>query len=57
MLKPEKDLEFKTGGNKKYEAEAIIDNAVYGKQANGNDQMSGLYYLVLCKGDPKEENT
>ncbi len=45
LLKPEKDVDFETGGNKEYEFETIIDSAVYGQQAN-NDQMPGLYYLI-----------
>ncbi len=55
LLEPEKELVFEVGGNKEYEVKAIIDSAVYGQQAN--DQMQGLYYLVLWKGYPKEENT
>ncbi len=51
----EKELEFEAGGNKEDEVKAIINIAVYGQQAN--DQMSGLYYLILWKGYPKEENT
>ncbi len=51
----EKDLEFKAGDDKEYKVKAIIDSAVYGQQAN--DQMPGLYYLVLWKGYPEEENT
>ena len=42
----EKELEFQVGDTKEYEVEAIIDSAVYGQQAN-NNQMPGLYYLVL----------
>ncbi len=41
----EKELEFEVGGNKEYKIEAMIDNVVYGQQAN--NQMSGLYHLVL----------
>ncbi len=52
---PEPEKEFEAGNNKEYEVEAIIDSAVYGKQAN--DQMPGLYYLVSWKGYPEEENT
>ncbi len=52
---PELEKEFEAGNNKEYEVEAIIDSAVYGQQAN--DQMPGLYYLVLWKGYPEEENT
>ncbi len=55
LSKPKKELEFETGGNKEYEVEAIIDSAVYDQQVN--NQMQGLYYLVLWKGYPEEENT
>ncbi len=55
LPEPEKELEFEAGGNKEYEVEAIIDSAVYGQQVN--NQMPGLYYLVLSKGYPEEENT
>ncbi len=55
LPEPEKEVEFETGDNKEYEVEAIIDSAVYNQQAN--DQMPGLYYLILWKGYPKEENT
>ncbi len=51
----EKDLEFEAGDNKEYEVEAIINSALYSQQAN--NQMPGLYYLVLWKGYPEEENT
>ncbi len=43
---PEPEKEFEAGDDKEYEVEAIIDSAVYGQQAN-NNQMPGLYYLVL----------
>ena len=52
----EKELEFEAGDNKEYEVEAIINSAVYRQQAN-NDQMPSLYYLVLWKSYPEEENT
>ncbi len=55
LPEPEKDVEFEAGGNKEYEVEAIIDSAVYDQQAN--NQMPSLYYLVLWKGYPDEENT
>ena len=42
---PEPKKEFEVKDNKKYEVEAIIHSAMYGQQAN--DQMPGLYYLVL----------
>ncbi len=51
----ELEKEFEAGNNKKYEVEAIIDSMVYSQQAN--DQKLGLYYLVLWKGYPEEENT
>ncbi len=43
----EKDLEFEDVGNKEYEIDVIIDRVIYGQQANGNNEMPGLYYLVL----------
>ena len=52
---PEPDGEFETGDDKEYKVEAIIDSVVYGKETN--DQMPGLYYLVLWKGYPEEEST
>ncbi len=54
LPEPEKDLEFGAGDDKEYEVKTIIDNAVYGQQAN--DQIPGLYYLVLWKGYPEEKN-
>ncbi len=54
LSEPEK--EFEARDNKEYEVEAIINSAVYNQQAN-NSQMPGLYYLVLWKGYPEEENT
>ncbi len=56
LPKPEKDVEFEVGSNKKYEVKAIIVSAVYGQQAN-NNQMLGLYYLVFWKSYLEEENT
>ncbi len=55
LPEPEKDVEFETEGNKKYEIKTIIDSAVYGQQTN--DQILDLYYLILWKGYPEEENT
>ncbi len=53
---PEPEREFEAGdNNKEYEVEAIIDSAVYGKEAN--NQMPSLYYLVLWKDYPEEEST
>ncbi len=53
LLEPEK--KFEVGDNKEYEVKAIINSAVYDKEAN--NQMPGLYYLVLWKSYPKKENT
>ena len=53
FLKPEP--EFNTGNNKEYEVEAIIDSAVYAKEAEG--YLPSLYYLVFWKGYPEEEST
>ena len=47
--------EFKLGDDKEYEVEAIRDNAVYNKEANGH--FSRLYYLIAWKGYPEEEST
>ena len=44
--------EFETGDNKEYEIEAIRNNKVYAKKADG--YLSGLYYLVISKGYPKK---
>ncbi len=44
LLEPEKELEFEARGDKEYKIEAIIDNAMYGQQANSN-QIPDLYYL------------
>ena len=48
-------LEFKPGNDKKYEMEAIWDSAVYTKEVDGH--LPELYYLVIWKGYPEEENT
>ncbi len=55
LPEPEKEFDFEAGDNKEYEVKVMIDNAVYDQQAN--DQMPGLYYLVLWKSYPEEENT
>ena len=48
--------EFKPGDNDmEYKVEAIRDSAVYTKETDGH--LSGLYYLVVWKGYPEEENT
>ena len=47
--------EFEARDNKEYEVKTMIDSAVYGQQVN--NQISGLYYLILWKSYSKEENT
>ena len=46
---------FEVGNNKEYEVEAIHNNAIYAKEADG--YLLGLYYLVIQKDYPKKENT
>ena len=48
-------LKFEPDTNKKYKVEAIWDIAIYVMEANGH--LSGLYYLIACKGYTEEENT
>ena len=48
-------LEFEPGDDKEYEVEAIQDSAVYAKEADKH--LPELYYLVIWKGYPEEENT
>ena len=48
-------LEFKAGNNKKYEVGGIWDNVIYARESAR--QLPGLYYLVLWKNYPEEENT
>ena len=50
------DFEFEVGDNKEYEVNSIWDSAVYAKEST-TGQLPGLYYLVLQKGYPEEENT
>ena len=38
---------FQTGNDKEYKVEAIQDNAIYAKEADG--YIPGLYYLVVWK--------
>ena len=49
-------LEFKAGNNKKYEIDGIWNSTVYNKEST-IAQLPELYYLVLWKGYPEEENT
>ena len=51
----ELEPEFDAGDNKKYEVKAIIDSAVYAKEAEGH--LPGLYYLVSWKNYPEEKST
>ena len=48
------NFEFEVGDDKEYEVEGIQDSAVYIRKSA--KQLPGLYYLVLWKGYPKEEN-
>ena len=48
-------LEFEAGNDKEYEVDGIRDSTVYARESAG--QLSGLYYLVLWKSYPEEENT
>ncbi len=51
-------LEFENEGNgEKYEVEAIRDYAIYAKESDSGHHLLGLYYLILWKGYPEEENT
>ena len=54
-LFPEPEPEFDAGDNKEYKVEAIIDSAVYAKEAK--EYLPGLYYLVSWKNYLKEEST
>ena len=54
-LFPEPEPEFDVGNNKEYEVKAIIDSAVYAKEAEGH--LPGLYYLVSWKGYLEEKST
>ena len=45
---------FDADNNKEYKVEAIIDIAVYAKEAEGH--LPSLYYLVSWKGYPKEKS-
>ena len=49
------DFEFEANDNKKYEVDGIWDSAVYARES-ATRQLPGLYYLVLWKGYPEEEN-
>ena len=49
------ELDFETGNSKEYKVEAIRDSTVYARESKGH--LSGLYYLVACKGYPEKQNT
>ena len=44
-----------TGNSKENEVEAIWNSAIYANKVKSN--LPGLYYLVVWKKYPKEENT
>ena len=54
-LFPKPEPEFDVGNNKEYKVEAIIDSAVYAKEAERH--LPGRYYLVSWKSYPEEEST
>ena len=54
-LFPESKPGFDAGNNKKYEVEAIIDSAIYAKEAERH--LPGLYYMVSWKSYSEEKST
>ncbi len=51
-------MKFENNGkSEKYEFEAIRDNKIYAKESDSGHHLPGLYYLVLWKSYPEEENT
>ena len=54
-LFPEPEPEFDVGNNKDYEVKAIINSAVYAKEAERH--LPDLYYLVFWKSYPEEKST
>ena len=48
-------FEYETSNDKKYKVDGIEDSTVYAKEST-TGQLSELYYLVLWKGYPEEEN-
>lgn len=44
------------GNSKKYKVEAIWDNTIYANKLESG-YLPGLYYLIVWKSYPKEENT
>ena len=51
----EPESEFDAGDNKEYKVKAIIDSAIYAKEAKRH--LPGLYYLLFWKGYPEEKST
>ncbi len=51
----ETTIELDEVDSEEYKVEAICDNAVYVKESEGH--LLGLYYMVLWKDYPEEENT
>ena len=49
-------LELDEGNSKEYEVERIHDSKVYAQKLDNGHHSPGLYYLVLWKDYPKEEN-
>ena len=50
------ELELEAGNSQEYELKVIWDSAVYANKSESG-QLPGLYYLVVWKRYPKEENT
>ena len=50
-----KELELEAGDSKKYKVEAIWDSVVYASKSESG-WLADLYYLVMWKGYPEEEN-
>ena len=50
------ELELEAGNSNEYKVEAIWNRAVYANKLE-SVQLPGLYYLVVWKRYPKEENT
>ncbi len=48
-------IELNEGNSEEYEVKAICDSAVYIRESES--YLLGLYYLVLWKGYPEEDNT
>ena len=50
------NFEFEAGNDKEYKVDGIRNSMVYARKS-AIGQLPGLYYLVLWKGYPEEENT